>query len=314
MRPSEVPSPNKRGLGASRGVRVAGRYELEREGGLPQLLGEGAQSVVEMGVDVRNGEKVALKIVKNHRKIEYPVSDYFREVWILKELLPVHECIVELKDVISERDTLYLVFEACDCDLRQFLKAQGPLKHEEYRMASLHLWAALDHMHSRRICHRDLKPCNILIKEGYLKIADFGLAKHVPERMSLAGGGSRCPMTREVASLWYRAPEVCWEGGRVGGEYDGLKLDIWGLGCVLYELGVGRALFVSESEQGLLAKIAKLLGGKGERVLEELKRQEMEDEMRAIVMECLQVDPVQRTLTAQQVLSRKNSYYHSMLH
>lgn len=72
--------------------------------------------------------------------------------------------------------------------------------------------------------HRDLKPQNLLIDhEGYLKLADFGLARSfgVPVRT----------FTHEVVTLWYRAPEIL-----LGTKLYSTAVDVWSLGCIFAEM------------------------------------------------------------------------------
>lgn len=89
--------------------------------------------------------------------------------------------------------------------------------------------------------HRDLKPQNILIKEGIIKICDFGFAR----KMSA--------MTIQLHSLkgtpLYIAPEIVSER-----PYDH-KVDVWSLGIILFELAVGRPPFYAESYHKLIPKI-----------------------------------------------------------
>ena len=103
--------------------------------------------------------------------------------------------------------------------------------------------------HSKKIIHRDLKPQNILVeKDGEIvKVADFGLARafSIPIR----------PYTKEVLTLWYRAPELL-----LGINEYSTPVDIWSIGCIFGELVLRQPLFKGEYEIEQLFKIFHLLG------------------------------------------------------
>ncbi len=82
----------------------------------------------------------------------------------------------------------------------------------------------LEYLHANWILHRDLKPNNLLLnRDGVLKIADFGLAKHY--------GSPNRQYTHIVVTRWYRAPELLF-----GARIYGTGVDIWAVGCILAEL------------------------------------------------------------------------------
>ena len=87
--------------------------------------------------------------------------------------------------------------------------------------------------------HRDLKPSNLLIddQERFVKIADFGLARSF--------GLPLKTYTHEVVTLWYRAPEIL-----LGSKVYSTAVDIWSVGCILFELAHRKPLFYGESEIG----------------------------------------------------------------
>lgn len=96
------------------------------------------------------------------------------------------------------------------------------------------------------IFHRDIKPENILFKDNTIKLADFG---------SCRGIHSKQPYTEYIATRWYRSPEclIC----------DGIytfKMDVWGAGCVLYEIISKAPLFPGSNELDQLHRIHGVLG------------------------------------------------------
>jgi cyclin-dependent kinase 10 len=131
----------------------------------------------------------------------------------------------------------------------------------------LQLLKGLEYCHSHSIIHRDLKMSNLLLTStGLLKIgntyffyakralyssynfiADFGLAR----TLSLPGK----PMTPNVVTLWYRAPEVLF-----GDSNYTTSIDLWSAGCIMGELMQHKPLLPGNTEQAQLDLIVKLLG------------------------------------------------------
>jgi renal tumor antigen len=111
---------------------------------------------------------------------------------------------------------------------------------------------ALDHMHKKGIFHRDIKPENILIESSSaeqgrgLKLADFG---------SCRGIYSKQPYTEYISTRWYRAPECLLTDG-----YYGPEMDLWGAGCVMFEITSLYPLFPGQNEVDQIARIHKVLG------------------------------------------------------
>jgi glycogen synthase kinase 3 beta len=127
------------------------------------------------------------------------------------------------------------------------------------------LLRSLAYIHSVGICHRDIKPQNLLLNPatGVLKLCDFGSAK-----ILVAGE----PNVSYICSRYYRAPELIFGATNYTtniGEPDfdslnrggwPLAADIWSTGCVMAELMLGTALFPGESGIDQLVEIIKVLG------------------------------------------------------
>lgn len=101
-------------------------------------------------------------------------------------------------------------------------------------------------MHRKGIFHRDIKPENILIKGNLVKVADLGSCK---------GRHSPAPYTDYISTRWYRAPECLMTDG-----YYNEKMDIWGFGCVLFELITKKPLFPGKDELDQIHKIHNIIG------------------------------------------------------
>lgn len=160
----------------------------------------------------------------------------------MKELK--HPNIVELKEVISAKNVLYLVFEYVKYDMKKYLKIRSsPPSEETIKKFIYQLISGLEYCHKHRILHRDLKPQNLLIdEEGNLKLADFGLARAI--------GLPIDTITHEVVTLWYRAPEVLLNCRAYGA-----GVDMWSVGCIMAELSQRRPLFAGDSEIDQIFKI-----------------------------------------------------------
>lgn len=196
------------------------------------ILGAGTYSTVYKGTSRLTNKLVALKEIHLERDEGVPFTA-IREVSLLKELK--HTNIITLHDIIYTEKTLTLVFEYVDCDLSQFMdECDHKINTDNTRLFLFQLLRGLKYCHDRRILHRDLKPQNILISfSGDLKLADFGLARamSVPTKT----------LTDEVVTLWYRPPDVL-----LGNTEYGSSIDMWGVGCIFFEMAAGYTLFTGK--------------------------------------------------------------------
>ena len=211
-----------------------------------EKLGEGSYGVVYRATDTRDKSTVALKILKIDNLEDGVPSTLLREISILKTLNHIN--IIGLKDVCTSSLPIFLAFEYMDSDLRTLLNhIRRPLKESIIKSYAFQLIAGINFIHSHRIIHRDIKPDNLLLsKSGLLKICDFGMSRYftVPMR----------PYTKGVVTLWYKAPELL-----VSTPYD-LSIDMWSVGCIIYEMATGSPLFPGDGHIDQLMKIISILG------------------------------------------------------
>lgn len=214
-----------------------------------EVIGSGTYGVVYKAKYEKSKKLIAIKQVKIELEQEGVPSSSLREISILKDIK--HDNIVNLYDVIFKDNKLWLIFELLHYDLKKYLESipdDLQLSESLIRSYIYQLLLGTAYCHSKKIIHRDLKPANLLINDdGLLKIADFGLARvfSVPLR----------PYTKEVLTLWYRAPEILL--GCV--EYT-TSVDIWSIGCIFAELHLKKPLFLGENDIDQLFKIFRIKG------------------------------------------------------
>ena len=195
------------------------------------------------------GEIVALKKMRMEREKDgLPISG-LREISIL--LSCDHENIVRLKEIAVGRslESIFLVMTYCEQDLASLIdNMQTPFSESQVKCIFIQILRGLKYLHSNFIVHRDLKVSNLLMTDkGYLKIADFGLAR-------LFGFPLR-PMTPKVVTLWYRAPELL-----LNAPQQTTSIDMWSAGCILGELLAHKPLLPGKSEINQIELIIDLLG------------------------------------------------------
>ena len=176
----------------------------------------------------------------------------YNEASIMKNLL--HPNVISFKDVFKDTklDYFYIVMEyANDGDLSKKIKTQKNkiigdkyFSEEKIMQYFYQICRGLQYIHSKNIIHRDIKSQNIfLMKNGKIKIGDFGIAKALTNTKNNA--------TTIIGTPYYFSPEI------INGEPYNYKTDIWSLGVVLYEMCCLKLPFESNNIAQLSIKIMK---------------------------------------------------------
>lgn len=197
-----------------------------------ESLGVGAVGSVFRARDTESGTFVALKLLHDNPKDTVDVQRRFiREVAVLQRL--DHPNIVRYHDCGIHEGRFYLAMEHVDCGtLKDVLKGGRALPWRDAVDVAIQICAALEGAHGGSVIHRDLKPANLFLSGGGLvKIGDFGLAR--AENLSrLTDAGTT------VGTCRYMPPEQITGEETLTG-----AVDLYALGCVMFEMLTGRPPF-----------------------------------------------------------------------
>lgn len=214
------------------------------------MIGNGSFGVVYQAKLCETGEMVAIKKVLQDKRFKN------RELQIMRRL--EHCNIVKLmyffytsgekKDEIYLNLVLEFIPETVYKVARQYSKSKQSIPGTFIKLYMYQLFRSLAYIHSQGICHRDIKPQNLLLDpdSGILKLCDFGSAKH------LVRGE---PNVSYICSRYYRAPELIF-----GATDYTTNIDVWSAGCVFAELMLGQPIFPGDSGVDQLVEIIKVLG------------------------------------------------------
>ena len=215
-----------------------------------RVIGNGSFGVVYQATVAETGECVAIKKVFQDKRYKN------RELQIMKEIH--HPNCIGLRHAFYTKgensDEMYLNLvmdympETVYRVLKHYTKMRQNVPMLLIKLYGYQLLRSLGYLHAIGICHRDVKPQNLLVNPDshILKICDFGSAKRlVPGEANVS----------YICSRYYRAPELIFGAT----EYNS-AIDVWSAGCVIAELILGKPLFPGESGVDQLVEIIKILG------------------------------------------------------
>mmetsp|Transcript_10150 Transcript_10150/g.29167 ORF Transcript_10150/g.29167 Transcript_10150/m.29167 type:complete len:887 (-) Transcript_10150:1367-4027(-) len=187
-------------------------------------------------------EEVAVKVIRSNETM-YKAGQTEREILRImsEEDRDGKRHCVRMLTSFEYRSHLCLVFESMAMNLRELVKKYGRdvgLNINAVRQYAEQLMIGLHHMHRCKVVHADIKPDNILVNDRHtiVKFCDFGSAMYDGDN----------DITPYLVSRFYRAPEII-----LGLPY-GHPLDMWSVGCVLYELFTGKILFAGRTNNEML--------------------------------------------------------------
>lgn len=217
------------------GKMLDDRYEII------ELIGSGGMANVYKALCHRLNRYDAVKIMRDETAQNEEFRKRFRAESQAVAMLS-HPNIVSVYDVSHSDDVEYIVMELIDgITLKEYLRQKGAIAPSEALDFTMQIAKALEHAHGKGIIHRDIKPQNImLLKNGMIKVADFGIAE-LQNDIEESNGET-------VGSVHYIAPE------QARGAAPDARSDIYSLGIVMYEMLTGRLPYVGDTDVEVAVK------------------------------------------------------------
>jgi len=253
---------------------------------LTDLIARSGMASIFKAIDTLSGQTVAIKIP--YEQFENDVifhSRFQREEEVVRRL--DHPNII--KDFTPRhKSRMYIAMEYVEgVSMRDELNNTGPFPRDRAIDFARQICSALVYMHTEHVVHRDLKPENILITAaGLVKVMDFGIA--------LDEAARRITWPDESATLGtpdYIAPE------QVAGGHGDLRIDIYALGIILYEMLTGKLPYTGENVYSVLrAKIRE------DPEPPTHFQPELDKHLEEIILHAIEREPRLRYLTAAEML------------
>ncbi|ERN19861.1 hypothetical protein AMTR_s00071p00019220 [Amborella trichopoda] len=238
--PSSPVTSSPRAIGAIENLHCIGsRWKKGR------LLGRGTFGHVYVGFNSESGQMCAIKevtVISDDRNSKESLRQLGQEISVLSQLS--HPNIVRYYGSEMAEDALCIFLEyVSGGSIYKLLQEYGPFKEPVIRSYTGQILSGLAYLHKRNTLHRDIKGANILVDpNGDVKLADFGMAKHVSATSSLLSF---------KGSPYWMAPEVTMHGNGYN-----LAVDIWSLGCTIIEMATSKPPWSQYEGMAVIFKIA----------------------------------------------------------
>jgi serine/threonine protein kinase len=223
----------------------------DREYNWVKIIGQGSFGTVYKAYHLKNNHTVAIKKVyqdPKYRNREFSLVTDLNHPNVIR----VHSHFFTKSKEATSEVYLNLVMDYIPNTLYKLLRYYSKTSQQFppilAKLLSYQLLRALAYLKGARICHRDIKPQNVLVdsKDYRLVLCDFGSAKRYEAAEESVA---------YICSRYYRSPELI-----LGAKYYGCEIDVWAVGCVIGELLSGEPLFLGNNNKEQFLRIIKVLG------------------------------------------------------
>lgn len=210
------------------GIEISGEQDLYLLG---DERGRGKNGVVYNAIRKKDGEKCAVKfLTKDAYDTDQKLKRFLNEIEINRKIN--HENVIKFLDSGQTVDgEVFYVMERADMSLSDYIKNQSMNSMKGKANVVRGLIHGLKAIHDEGIVHRDLKPDNVLIKNGVVKISDFGLSHAMPTSGII---GVPTMEGERLGNFIYAAPEQRLKGAKAS-----VTMDIYSLGLIIHQLMTG---------------------------------------------------------------------------
>lgn len=261
------------------GKRVDNRYDVI------SLVGVGGMSNVYKAIDTVTGNTVAIKFLKQEFFENEELVRRFKNESKAISLLD-NPNIIKVVDVNINDNEKYIVVEYIDgITLKEYIDNRKVLTWQETVRFTGTILSAIGHAHDSGIIHRDMKPQNImLLRDGTLKIMDFGIAR-------LSTANQKTVTDKAIGSVHYISPE------QVRGKNSDGRSDIYSIGIMMYEMLTGVLPFTSDSAVSVAMKQVQDTAKRPSEIVDTIPAG-----LEQIVMKAIEKQPSFRYQTAAEML------------
>ncbi|CAD8096807.1 unnamed protein product [Paramecium primaurelia] len=222
-------------------IRFEDKYEQQ------EILGQGAHAIVKLAKRKGTNDIFAVKIMRMNNEEVY---NNVKRTFFNSRCLRHQNIIQEYELYINEKYyTANVVMEYCPYpSLEQILKDRSILKEEEVRKIIKQLLMAVGHIHSKGICHRDIKPDNILVNimgNCELKLLDFGVSSRFIWK------NQTYQMMTKTGNIYYCAPEIYHQSNY------SKEIDLWSIGVIMFQCLTGELPLQNENMRDHIELLGK---------------------------------------------------------